>query len=183
VKRPVPDMPSRPNERWAMNLMHDMLAKGRTSRVLTVGEAYSQECVARVAARVFRGEDVGMILSDAGKQRSGFPEIISVDDGTEFTSNALDHWAYWNKVKRSFSRPGKPGDSPHIEAFNSFVRRECLLLHWFVNLREAQQELDRWRRDHNTVSPHGRLRLSTPAEVGAGAFFTPGPERFRNLRP
>ena len=39
--------------------------------------------------------------------------------GTEFTSKALDHWAYWNKVKLNISRPGKPGENPHIEAFNS----------------------------------------------------------------
>jgi putative transposase len=93
VKRKVPDMPKRPNERWAMDFMHDTLAEGRTLRVLTVVDVYSRECVALVAGRGFKGEDVGVILSEAGKERGALPEIISVDNGTEFTSKALDHWA------------------------------------------------------------------------------------------
>ena len=66
VKRQVPDMPKRPNERWAMDFMHDTLVDGRTVRVFTVVDVYSRECVALVAGRGFKGEDVGRILSDAG---------------------------------------------------------------------------------------------------------------------
>ena len=47
----------------------------------------------------------------------------------------------------------------------------------------SQEELDRWRLDYNTVRPHGSLRRSTPAQVGAGAYLTPSPERLQNLRP
>jgi putative transposase len=166
-----------------MDFMHDTLADGRTIRVLTVLDVYSRECVGLVAGGGFKGEDVGMILSQAGKKRGALPGIISVDNGTEFTSKALDHWAYWNKVRLNFSRPGRPGDNPHIEAFNSLVRRECLSQHWFIDLKEAQDELDRWRLDYNTVRPHGSLRRSTPAQVGAGAYLTPSPERLQNLRP
>ena len=69
------------------------------------------------------------------------------DNGTEFTSRALDHWAYWNKVKLDFSRPGKPTDNPFIEAFNRILRRECLSQHWFTSLADAQDSLDRWRAE------------------------------------
>jgi transposase InsO family protein len=34
-------------------------------------------------------------------------------------------------MKLDLSRPGRPGDNAHIEAFSSFVRRECLAQHWF----------------------------------------------------
>jgi putative transposase len=146
-------------------------------RVPRVLDIYSRECVALVAGRGFSGKDVGWFLSKAGTERGALPEMISVDNGTEFTSKALDHWAYSNQVELNFSRPGRPGDNPHIEAFNSVVRRECLTQHWFVDLRDAQNELNRWRLDYNTVRPHGSLRRSTPAQVGAGAFYTPGPER------
>ena len=33
------------------------------------------------------------------------------------------------------------------------------------------------------LGPHGNLRRSTPAQVGAGAYLTPSPERLQNLRP
>ena len=37
----------------------------------------------------------------------GLPSAIRVDNGPEFISKDLDLWAYWNKVKLDFSRPGQ----------------------------------------------------------------------------
>ena len=74
-------------------------------------------------------------------------------------------------------------DNPHIEAFNSVVRRECPSQHWVIDFKDAQEVLDRWRLDYNTVRPHGSLQRSTPAQYGAGVPFTPSPERLRNLHP
>lgn len=125
------------NERWAIGIVHDTLSNGRTVRVLTILDVFSRECVALMAGVGFRGEDVGCILSAVGEKRGSLPKVISVDNGTEFTSGGLDHWAYWNRVKLGFSRPGKPTDNPFIEAFNGGLRRECLSQHWFIDLRDA----------------------------------------------
>ena len=38
----------------------------------------------------------------------GLPLVIMTDDGTEFTSRAVDKWAYRNGVKLDSIRPGKP---------------------------------------------------------------------------
>jgi hypothetical protein len=88
---------------------------------------------------------------------------------------SLDHWAYWNRARLDFSRPGKPTDNAFAEAFNSVLRRECLSQHYFVDLGDAQSILDRWRADYNNVRPHGSLARSTPADFAAGALHTPGP--------
>ena len=147
--------PSRANERWAMDFVHDTLSGGGRMRVLAVIDVYTRECVALRAGRGFRGDDVVRILTEACKQRGGvLPEVISVDNGTEFTSRALDHWAYWNKVKLDFSRPGKPTDNAYIEAFNSILRRECLSQHWHIDLDDAERSLRRWKEEYNTVRPH-----------------------------
>jgi len=37
---------TRPNERWAMDFMHDTLSDGRTMRVLTVIDVFTRECLA-----------------------------------------------------------------------------------------------------------------------------------------
>jgi len=160
-----------------MDFMHDTLSNGCTVRVLTVLDVYTRECVALQAGRGFRGENVAQTLSDAGAKRAALPEVISVDNGTEFTSKSLDHWAYWNRVRLDFSRPGKPTDNAHIEAFNSVLRRECLSQHWFIDLEDAQRVLDRWRADYNNFRPHGSLARSTPADFAAGVLFTQGPEK------
>ncbi|MCS4274712.1 transposase InsO family protein [Raoultella sp. BIGb0132] len=43
-----------------------------------------------------------------------------------------------------FSRPGKPTDNPFIESFNGSLRDECLNIHWFLSLEDAQYKLDNW---------------------------------------
>lgn len=142
-----------PNERWAMDFVHDTLAGGAAIRILGVLDVHTRECVALMAARQFRGEDVARVLSTEGHER-GLPRMIQVDNGTEFTARALDHWACWNTVKLDFSRPGKPTDNAVIEAFNASSRRECLSQHWFLDLAEAQCTLDAWRDEYNNHRPH-----------------------------
>jgi putative transposase len=154
VRRQTPVTVTRPNERWAMDLMHDVLADGRAVRVFTLVDVLTRECVALRAAAQFKGTDVVDVLRDAGEQRGQLPAVIQCDNGTEFTSVALDHWAYWNRVQLDFSRPGKPVDNCVCEAFNGTVRRECLSMHWFVDLAEAQRTLEAWRLDYNNHRPH-----------------------------
>ena len=129
----------------------------------------------------FRGSDVARILGSAGATR-GLPERIRVDHGTEFTSKALDHWAYWNRVELDFIRPGKPTDNPFIEACNATLRRECLSQHWFVSLEDAQMTLDRWKEDYNNTRPHSSLDNQPPAHFGNGGAFIPDRNRLQKLR-
>jgi putative transposase len=90
---------------------------------------------------------------------------------------ALDHWAYWNKVGLSFSRPGRPGDNARNEAFNGLVRRECLTHHYFLDLNEAAGVLDSWKEEYNKVRPHGSLGQLAPARYGADWSKKNDPER------
>lgn len=90
-----------------MDFVHDTLADGGSIRAPGVLDVHTRECGALVAARGFRGEAVARVLSRVRDGR-GLPSLIQLDNGTEFTSLALDHWAYWNWVTLDFSRPGKP---------------------------------------------------------------------------
>lgn len=168
-----PKPPKRANERWAMDFIHDTLETGRSVRILSVVDVHTRECLALVPRRSFRGVDVADVLSELGNVRK-FPERINVDNGTEFTSKALDHWAYWNGVALDFSRPGKPTDNAHVEAFHGTLRRECLSQHWFGNLEDAIRTLEAWRTDYNNHRPHSALGQLPPAEFRTGGDFTQG---------
>jgi len=165
-----------PHEIWAMDFMQDQLADGRGLRVLTVIDSYTRECLALRAGQRFRGVDVAATLEAIGASRP-WPARITVDNGTEFTSRALDQWAYTRGVTLDFSRPGKPVDNCLIEAFNGSVRRECLSQHWFASLAEAQQILETWRADYNTVRPHTSLADRAPSDYRRGGHFIPSPNR------
>lgn len=168
VARAARPAAQRRDEQWAMDFMHDTLADGRSVRVLTAIDVFSRECVALKAGSGFTGFDVVGILTAASRARGAQPDRITVDNGTEFTSKALDHWAYWNGIQLDFSRPGRPADNPFIEAFNGTLRRECLSQHWFISLEDAQRTLDTWRDDYNNARPHGSLGQEAPARFRAG---------------
>ncbi len=157
-----------PNEQWAMDFMHDTLASGASIRVLTSIDLHTRECPALKAAPSFSGSGVAEARELAGREAGGLPQRICVDNGTEFTSKALDHWAYWNHVQLDFSRPGKPVDNCFIESFNATLRRECLSQHWFTSVDDAQRTLDAWRDDYNNTRPHGTLGQLPPARYRAG---------------
>ena len=163
-----------------MDFMHDMLSGGRAIRVFTLVDVFSRECLALIAAAHFKGTDVVDILQAVGEEHGGLPPVIQCDNGTEFTSVALDHWAYWNQVQLDFSRPGKPVDNCVCEAFNGSVRRECLSMHWFVDLAEAQQTLDAWRDDYNNTRPHSSLDHQPPLAYKQAGDFMPRRIRARN---
>jgi putative transposase len=90
-----------------------------------------------------------------------------VDNGPEFTSKALDQWAYWNRVALDFSRPGKPTDNAYIEAFNARLRIECLNQNWFSSVQDARRKAEAWRREYNEQRPHSSLGNLAPSEFAS----------------
>ena len=89
---------------------------------------------------------------------------VCCDNGSEFTSQPMEAWAYHPQGKLVFSRPGKPTGNAYIESFKGALRRECLNTQWFLSMREVQQQLDAWRQEYNVSRPHRALHDQTPAE-------------------
>jgi putative transposase len=151
------------NECWSMDFVSDQLYDGRKLRALTLVDRHTRECLAIWVDQGIRGSDVVRTLSQVAAGR-GEPQRIQVDNGPEFVSKALDHWAYERRVELAFSRPGKPTDNAHIEAFNGRLRQECLNQHWFLSLGDARDKIEAWRVAYNETRPHGSLGWATPAE-------------------
>ena len=164
--RPLLPAAQAPNEQWSMDFMSDSLATGQRFRRLTLVDNMSRESPAIEVARSLTGKRVVAVLERLAAQR-GLPHMIQVDNGTEFTSQALDAWAHRHGVKLAFSRPGTPTDNPFIEAFNGRVRQECLDQQWFYSLAEARICIEEWRKDYNTIRPHTALGNQTPAAFAA----------------
>ncbi|MCC2643019.1 MAG: hypothetical protein K0S45_3432 [Nitrospira sp.] len=53
-------------------------------------------------------------------------------------SRALEDWAYRRGVQLDFIRPGKPVENTFIESFHGRLRGECLSVHQFASLADAQ---------------------------------------------
>lgn len=163
VLRVPPPKPTRLNEVWSMDFVHDQLSCGRKIRALTLVDKLSRECVALEVDYRLDSHSVVAALERVSRQR-GRPEILSVDNGSEFTSRALEQWAYLNGVKIHFIQPGKPTQNGHIESFNGKFRDECLNTSCFLSLPHARQLVEAWRNDYNHFRPHSSIGNLTPRE-------------------
>lgn len=159
---PVP-APSSPHERWSMDFVHDQLFDGRPIRILTVIDQLSRESPLIEVDFSMSGQKVASALERYVTQYSA-PLSLTVDHGTEFTSKALEEWAWRRNVKLDFIRPGKPMENGHIESFNGRLRDECLNVTQFMSLDDARAKIEAWRVDYNLLRPHGSLGHLTPSE-------------------
>ena len=104
--RIVSSPPTKPNERWSMDFVQDSLVDGRVFRALTVLDVLARECLAVHADRSLSGHKAAAALDEVAATR-GYPKEITVDNGTEFFSKAMDAWAYRHQVKLDFHPPGQ----------------------------------------------------------------------------
>jgi putative transposase len=159
--RLVLDQPTKPNELWAMDFVSDSFASGRRFRSLTIKDLCSRESVGIHVDTSIPGQAVAAFL-DQLKIARGLPLAIIVDNGAEFTSRAMDQWAFTNGVELKFIQPGKPIQNAFIESFNGRFRDECLNEHWFLNLEDVKRTIEAWRIEYNTERPNSALNNETP---------------------
>jgi putative transposase len=163
----APGVASRPNQCWSMDFVSDKLADGRSFRILTVIDQFTRECVGLDADRSMTGMKVAQALERAQQERSCLPESITVNNGSEFSSRALEAWAMGRDVQLCFIRPGRPVENGFIESFNGRLRDECLNVEWFSSLDDARQKLAKFREHYNQQRPHSALADRTPAAFAA----------------
>src|ERR1700752_3540238 len=144
-----------------MDFVSDRLVNDRWFRVLTVVDQFTRECLLLYANSALSGEKVAAELERFVRER-GVPTSITVDNGSEFSSRAMDAWAYGHGIRLDFIRPGKPVENGYIERFNGRLRDECLNLELFWSIQDAKTKLDAWQADYNTARPHSGLGNLAP---------------------
>lgn len=158
--KPLP--PTRVGEHWSIDFMSDQLADGRPFRVLTAVDHFSQECVCIEVAQRFPSKAVTEPLDEAMWTHEK-PDVNTLDNSTEFTSNHFDRRACQRGIQLAFIAPGRPVENAIIESFNGKLRDECLNLHWLESLVEARRLISGWQFEYNETRPHSSLGNRAPA--------------------
>jgi putative transposase len=175
-----------PNQRWSMDFVSDRFVNDRWFRVLTVVDQFTRECLLLYADRALSGEKVAAELERIARER-GVPTSITVDNGSEFASRAMDAGAFGHGIHLDFIRPGKPVENGYSESFHGRLRDDCLNVSLFFSLEDARQKLEQWRQDYNRTRPHSALGDQAP-EAFATAWLrsassdpelAPGPKSFQ----
>jgi putative transposase len=176
ARQPLPT-PTRLNEGWAIDFMTDELTSGRRYRILNVVDVLSRESLASEVDTSLPAARVIQSLEEVALERGGYPSRITLDNGPEFRSQALDAWAYERKVVLDFIQPGKPIENAVLESYNGRMRHELLNLHWWRTIDEARTAVAEYRDDHNRVRPHSALNYRTPLEFAASYAASLNPQR------
>jgi putative transposase len=156
-------VPTRPNQQWSIDFVHDRMASGRSLRVLTVVDAFTRECLALEVDTSLPSRRVTRALDKIIAQR-GCPGRIRMDNGTELTSRHFLSWGIDQRIELAHIQPGKPVQNAYAESFNGKFRDECLNVSWFQNLWDARRKIASWLLQYNQERPHSSLDYRTPNE-------------------
>ena len=154
--------PLHPNHVWAYDIVADRTHDGRAFRMLTIIDEYTRECLAIVADRKLRSQDVIETLAELFVTK-GLPDHIRSDNGPEFCAKAVREWLNRFDVGPLFIEPGSPWENGYNESFNGKLRDELLNREIFYTLQEAKILIENWRREYNEIRPHSSLEYRPPA--------------------
>ncbi len=163
------DKPTRLNEVWSMDFVHDRYGDNRKLKLLPIEDLFSLECLWVEVDRSISGAHVTRVLDRVIDQR-GKPSCIQTDNGPEFTSRAFCQWARRRGIKIHYIDPGKPTQNAYIESLNGTLRYECLDPHYFSSLEDAREQVEVWRYTYNWVRSHSSLGRMPPGRFAAAAI-------------
>jgi len=161
-----------PNHVWSYDFVADRLIDGTKIRTLTVVDEYTRECLSLRTGYSLKTDDVMDVLTGLFITR-GIPDHIRSDNGSEFTSKAIQVWLPKLRVKTLYITPGSPWENGYNESFNGRLRDELLNGEIFYTLKEAQVIIEQWRQHYNHIRPHSSLGYKPPAPMARmkdGAF-------------
>jgi putative transposase len=132
-------------------------------RVLNVIDDFSREYLAAGEDTSLLGLRVSRELNRLAQIR-GHPCMAVPDNGRNRPATLVLKWQEDREVEWHCIVPGKPMQTGLVEAFNGWMRDECLNKHLFDSLRHAHNLASAWRNDFNRHHSHSSLAGLTPAE-------------------
>lgn len=160
--KPIP-IPSRPNEVWAIDFLHERTINGWKARILSGVDLCTRENVVLSADYSISSERLIRFLESLPE----LPKSFITDNGPEFTSRVYINLLSKNNIGISYIDLGKPTQNAFVESFNSKLRSECLQLSYCRDLNEFKNELSKFQKDYNEERLHSSLNYLTPLEFKA----------------
>lgn len=163
-EKPEPlESPDSINQTWSMDFMHDCLQDRRHFRLFNVIDDFNREglCIdvdfSLPSERVIRSLE--QIIEWRGK-----PKVLRADNGPEYISAALTHWAERKGIKLEHIQPGKPQQNAYIERYNRTVRYDWLNQTIFESIHEVQHRATEWLWTYNNERPNTAIGGITPRQ-------------------
>ena len=95
----------------------------------------------------------------------GKPAALRCDNGPEYISGEMVHWANKHQITLLYIQPGKPTQNAYIERFNRTARHEWLDMHIFNSIEQAQLLATQWLWQYNNERPHTAIGGIPPRQL------------------
>lgn len=151
---------SRPNEIWSFDFVSDRTESLRKLKTLTIVDDCSKRSPGLLTDYSITSKDV----TDFFDKQPKLPGKVRCDNGPEMSSQHFLDWAHKRGIEIEYIEPGKPIQNAYIESFNARLRDECLNEEIFLDLEDAKQKIEKWRRYYNEKRPHTSLNYKTPKQ-------------------
>jgi transposase InsO family protein len=173
-----------PMQLWQMDIMGSvMLTDGTECKLISGIDDHSRYCViATVVARATARAVCTAFVT--AMEIYGIPEEVLTDNGKQFTGNygrprpaevVFDRICRHNGIGHLLTKIRYPTTIGKVERWHQSIQTDLLDGHGgFADLAAAQDAVQAWRIEYNTVRPHQSLGMATPAQR-----FAPIPARQR----
>jgi len=145
--------PTKPDQVWSIDFMHDQLADQRKFRLFNVIDDSKREGLAIEAGFSLPTERVTRVLDQLLEWRST-PIAIRCDNGPEFISHKFTDWAKKHGIRIDYIQPGNPQQNAYIERANRTIRYSWLSKYQFETINEVQDYATKWLWFYNNERPH-----------------------------
>ncbi len=163
-EKPQPlSVPTTINASWSMDFMHDSLSNGRAYRLFNVMDDFNREALGMEIDFSLPSLRVIRTLNQIIEWR-GTPQKIRCDNGPEYISHTLKHWAEQRGICIEFIEPGNPQQNAYIERYNRTVRYDWLGQYLFDSLDEVRDVATRWLWTYNHERPNMGIGGITPMQ-------------------
>jgi transposase InsO family protein len=106
-----------PNLVWAVDFQFDADEQGRPIKICSIVDEHTRECIGGLVERSITADRLTAHLEDLVAVR-GAPAVLRSDNGPEFISDAMAHWA-GTRTGLFYIPPGSPWHNGYVESFNS----------------------------------------------------------------
>ena len=97
--------------------------------------------------------------------RTAQPLTLRSDNGLVFTSRRFTVTVRSYGIKQEFITPHTPQQNGMIERLFRTMKEQCIWLHNFKSIEEAQTVIGQWVSWYNTQRPHQALKMKTPEQA------------------
>ena len=151
------------NQVWALDTTYIPMAKGFVYLTAVMDWASRKVLVAKVAITLEACHAVEVL--EEAYQKHGYPQIVNVDQGSQFTAEAFVKLVTQSGAQISMDGRGSWRDNFFIERLWKTLKHDHVYLHAYESVADARAKILNFLDWYNTDKPHSSLDRMTPDEI------------------